>query len=292
MFVLNSKDRVLKTIRHQQTDRIPRGELLVEASFLDRLYPYLKHASYIEKMKHLAIDTNLDLITIQININTPDDGLLELGKWAAETPYFIMALIDGLFWKPEDSVSFESFILGLEKDKNGILDLLRIKTQRIKTLIQRSIDKGADGIIIGDDLAYDGGPFISPDNLKKFIFPGLQEMAKIITRNGKTAFLHSCGNLTQIIDLILSAGFIGVHGLSTFSGNDPLAIRKQTRNRLAFMGIFEVDRLIPKEIETMKKELIAPLSKNGGYILGSAGGLSVYTPLDSFRALYDLKFEI
>ena len=55
------------------------------------------------------------------------------------------------------------------------------------------------------------------------------------------------------------------------------------------MWVFEVDRLTPEEIGTMKKELIEPLSKNGGYILGSAGGLSINTPLDAFRAMYDLN---
>jgi len=284
--MLTSKDRVLTAVRYQSTDRIPRGELLVEEAFLDRLYPDMADASYTEKMKRLVLDNCFDLVTVRVDSEATDGGLGELSKWAAETPCFVMALVDGLFWKPEDPVSFEKFMLGIGKGEGQICDLIRIKKNRAVSLVKRCLDEGADGVIIGDDLAYDGGPFISPVDLEKRIFPGLRKIVDIITMRNRLAFLHSCGNLTRIVDLILSAGFNGLHGLSTFSGNDPLVIRQHTFKRLAFMGIFEVDRLKPHEIEEMKREILGPLSEAGGYILGSAGGLSIQTPLDSFRALY------
>jgi hypothetical protein len=88
------------------------------------------------------------------------------------------------------------------------------------------------------------------------------------------------------MDLILNAGFIGLQGLSTFAGNDPLDMKCLVRGWIALMGIFEADRLKPEEIASMKSKLLQPLSEGGGYILGSAGGLSGHTPLESFRALY------
>ena len=55
------------------------------------------------------------------------------------------------------------------------------------------------------------------------------------------------------------------------------------------MGIFEVDRLQPRQLEAMKEKTIHTLADGGGYILGSAEGLSMNTPIDSFRALYSLR---
>ena len=40
------------------------------------------------------------------------------------------------------------------------------------------------------------------------------------------------------------------------------------------------------KIQTMKEEILPSLTAEGGYILGSAAGLSFNTPLASFRALY------
>jgi hypothetical protein len=52
------------------------------------------------------------------------------------------------------------------------------------------------------------------------------------------------------------------------------------------MGIFELDSMQPRDIKAMKEEILPSFAAGGGYILGSAAGLSENTPLDSFRALY------
>lgn len=286
---LAPRERVLMAIRHQETDRLPRGELLVEEAFLDRLYPETAKGPFTEKMQNLVEEVGLDLVTVRvIDGKEGSEGLQELGKWAIETPYFVMALVDGLFWKPDDPLSFEEFILGICQGEGRIRELIQIKKERALKLIQRCLDQGAHGIMIGDDLAYNRGPFVSPEDLCKWIFPGLQEMAEAIKTETGLAFLHSCGNLTGILDLILSSGFHGLHGLAPSAGNEPLAIRQRTQKRLTLMGIFEVDRLRPIQLEAMKEEIIRTLAAGGGYILGSAEGLSVNTPLDSFRALYSL----
>lgn len=277
-------------IRHQETDRLPRGELLVEEAFLDCLYPERTDHPFTEKLRLLVEEVGLDLVTVRIrNGERAEEGLRELKKWAIETPYFAMALVDGLFWKSEDPVSFEEFILGLCRAEGRILELIQIKKKRALQLIQRGLDEGALGFIIGDDLAHNRGCFVSPEHLHRWFFPGLQEMVEAIKKGSGVAFLHSCGNLTGIIDLILSLGFDGLHGLAPSAGNEPLAIRQKTRKRLALMGICEVDCLKPRQIEAMKEKIILPLAAGGGYILGSAEGLSANTPLDSFRALYSVR---
>ena len=290
MGTVTPQERILMAIRHQETDCLPRGELLVEEAFLDRLYPERADDPFTEKLRLLIEEVGLDLVTVRIrNGERAEKGLRELKKWAIETPYFAMALVDGLFWKSEDPVSFEEFVLGVCRAEGRILELIQIKKKRALELIQRCLDEGALGFIIGDDLAYNRGSFVSPEHLRRWFFPGLQEMLEAIKKANAAAFLHSCGNLTGIIDLIVSLGFDGLHGLAPSAGNDPLAIRQNTRKRLALMGICEVDRLKPRQIEAMKEEIIRPLAAGGGYILGSAEGLSVNTPIDSFRALYSVS---
>lgn len=283
---LTPKERVLATLCHQQTDRYPRGELLVEEAFLDRLYPEKWKTPYDEKLRHFIEEMDIDLVTVPLDVENCDVGLRKLGKWANETTRFIMALVDGLFWRQEDPLTFEKFILGIFKGEDDVLELIRQKEKRCQNLIQRCLERGAHGVIIGDDLAYNRGPFLSPDDLAKWIFPGLREMVKIIKKGNGVAFLHSCGNLTGILDQILTAGFDGVHGLAPSAGNDPLTLKHMTQKRLALMGIFEVDRLRPQDIDAMKEEILGPLIDGGGYIFGSSEGLSINTPIDSFRALY------
>jgi uroporphyrinogen decarboxylase len=286
MKTMSPKERVLTAIRHQETDRLPRGELLVEEAFLDRLCPDKTDFPYREKMMHFAKAFDLDLVTIAVGGKNERSGLEEVSRWVDETPYFVLALVDGLFWKQEDPLSFQELILGIARGEGRVRDLFHSKKGRAITLIQRCLDKGAHGVIIGDDLAYDQGPFISPEDLGQWVFLGLQEMVKVIKEGNGIAFLHSCGNLTRIVDQIISAGFDGLHGLAPTSGNDPLSIREKAHRRMAVMGIFDLDSMSPGEIQAVKQELLPSLSAGGGYILGSAAGLSENTPLDSFGALY------
>jgi uroporphyrinogen decarboxylase len=229
----------------------------------------------------------IDLVTVSIGSKDIEKGIDELNYWASETSYFVMALIDGLFWTQQDPVSFEEFIMGISGDNSQVLELIQLKKNRALELIDISIDNGANGIIIGDDVAYNMGPYVSPKNLERLIFPGHQEMAELIKGKGATAFLHSCGNLSTLMNMILSLGFDGLHGLSPSAGNDPVVIKNEARNTLTLMGVFEPDVLNPLEMKGMKDDLLPILSEEGGYILGSSAGLSVNTPIDSFRALYD-----
>ena len=231
----------------------------------------------------------MDLITVSIGEGQEDEALTALGRWVKETPYFVMALVDGLFWRPEDPLAFGDFVLGICRDEHGIQELIKRKKKKALHRIKGCLDQGADGLMIGDDLAYDRGPFISPKDLSKSIFPGLQEMVEAIHAADNVAFLHSCGNIGSLLDMILSCGFDGLHGLAPVAGNDPLRIHQMTKGRLALMGICDLDGMEPEGIKTLMEDVIRPLAADGGYILGSTAGLSSNTPMQSFRALYDLK---
>jgi uroporphyrinogen decarboxylase len=282
----NPKERVWTALQHGTPDPLPRGEILVEEAFLDRIYPEMVRAPYGEKMAALAEAKGLDVVTVRLDGKVGELGLRDLNQWVRNTSYFIMALVDGLFWKPEDPVPFDRFVVGMVQGERGVLELIRKKMSSTLDLIRQCLDRGADGIIIGDDLAWDRGPFASPKDLQDTLGPGFRELTAAVRREKKAVFLHSCGNLTRMVDLIQSWGFHGLHGLATTAGNDPLAIRRATRHRLVLMGAFDLDGLQWQQIKAMKEEIMKPLAQEGGYILGSAAGLSSNTPIEGFRALY------
>ena len=280
---MTPRERIMMSIHHKEPDRTPRGELVVEEAFLDRFYPGKAGAPYIEKMKTFVGEFGIDLITVQVD---DDEDIKDLGRWTVETPHFIMALVDGIFWHSKDPISFQEFMLGIISADERVQTLINNKKRTALQLIQKCLDQGAHGIMIGDDIAYDRGSFVSPDDLRRWFLPGHQELVAAIKSRSGVAFLHSCGNLTGIMDLILSSGFDGLHSLAPSSGNDPLTLRQLTKGRLTLMGICEVDRLNPHEIKAIRERIVPQLAAGGGYILGSAEGLSMNTPVDSVRALY------
>lgn len=276
-------------VSHEKTDRVPRGEFYVEDAFLNRFLPQYAKASYGEKLRLFLEELCLDLVTIPVDDQETKGGLREIGKWASQTDYFVMALVDGLFWRPKDDLPFEEFLVRIFKRDPGIREVIRMKKERVKKLVKQCLSQGADGCMIGDDLAFNGGPFLPPKELRSTFLPELQEIAEAVRDNGGIAFLHSCGNLTELISAISDAGFSGLHGLAPSAGNDLLSIRQQTKGKLCLMGVFQVDCLDSSELEASKKKILPLLDSGGGYVLGSSEGLSKNTPLNSVRTLYELQ---
>lgn len=286
---LTPRERVYTAINHEKPDRIPRGEFYVEEAFLNRFLPRYAKASYVEKLRLLIEELRIDLVTIRVDDQDEEEGLREIEKWASETNYFVMALVDGLFWRPKDELPFEEFLVRIFTGDPGIRQMIRMKKKKVKKLVMRCLSQGADGCMIGDDLAFNGGPFLPPKELRKTFFPELQEIAEAVRDNRGIAFLHSCGNLAELISPIIDLGFNGLHGLSPSAGNDLLSVRKQTRGKLCLMGVFQVDCLDSRELEASKETILPLLDSGGGYILGSSEGLSKNTPLNSVRTLYGLE---
>lgn len=177
---LISKERVELTVAHRETDRFPRGELLIEEAFLNGIFPQMVKAPWREKMVVFTQQAGLDLVTIPCHPQKGERWIRELSWWAKESDLFVMALIDGLFWHPGDPLSFQKFILGIAYHDEETDALIRRKKKNAMDLARRCIDTGAHGCIIGDDLAYDKRLFVSIEALEKSIFPGLGEIAETI----------------------------------------------------------------------------------------------------------------
>ena len=135
---LTSKERVELTVAHKETDRYPRGELLIEEAFLNRIYPQMTKAPWREKMVVFSQQAGLDLVTIPCHPQKGEGWIRELNWWAEESDLFVMALIDGLFWHPEDPLSFQEFILGLAYHDEETYVLIRRKKESTMGLVRRS----------------------------------------------------------------------------------------------------------------------------------------------------------
>lgn len=280
------RKRVRRALEHRDVDRVPRGELLVEEEFLDLLYPERAGAPWREKMFRLAEEAQLDLIVIRFPPRAGAAELAELEWWAAKTDRFVVALLDGLFWQPTDLLDLPEFLVGLKGENESFRSLIESKTARALRQIEICIGHGAHGCLIGDDIAHNGGPFASPADLEEWIFPGLGELAEAAHGHGSVALFHSCGNLSSLLDRLMSLGFDGFHGMSACAGNDLSAALERTRGRMALLGGVDVDAWTPEAIRSFCETALGGRSRAGGYVLGSSSGLSANTPLESFFALY------
>jgi len=143
---------------------------------------------------------------------------------------------------------------------------------------------------MGDDLGFKQGTFVSPEILRKYVFPWQKKCADLAHRRGLPFILHSCGNLKNIMkDLI---NYVGIDAKHSFQDEiEPVWEAKiKYGNNIAILGGVDVDKLarFPEDsLRTYVKKILKSCASGGGYALGSGNTITNYIPLKNYIAMLD-----
>ncbi len=97
-----------------------------------------------------------------------------------------------------------------------------------------------DGAFIYEDLGYNKGLFCSPRMLNELIMPYYRELFAYFHNRGMPVILHSCGNVTDAVPLMIEAGIDCLQPMEAKAGCDVLALARQYGDKIAFMGNLDV----------------------------------------------------
>ncbi len=194
-------------------------------------------------------------------------------SWKENSNLYVFALIDGIFQTLSSLLEFNEFLIATIKHK----DKLKFSAERIasfvKQIIEEAIDSGADGIIIGEDIAFDEGTFISPESLKEIFFPVLKN---VISEVKVPVVFHSDGNLNPILDSIVDLKISGIQSLQSSSGMKLDKLKKQYGKEITLIGNMDLDDLqkTPEEkIHDLVKNIILQGAPGGRYMFSSSSGI-------------------
>ena len=125
----------------------------------------------------------------------------------------IVGMISGMFEPVCWLMGYRNLALALYDQPDlvqSVIDRLReIYIPLASSLVQ--MDR-VMGLWMGDDMGFRSSTLISPDHLRRYIFPYQKEIAAIAHEQGKPFLLHSCGNLEAVMeDLIEEVGIDARH---------------------------------------------------------------------------------
>jgi len=141
-----------------------------------------------------------------------------------------------------------------------------------------------------DDMGFRSGTLISPDDLREFVLPGHKRLAQLAHDAGRPYLLHSCGNITAIMDDLIDE--VGIDARHSFEDTiEPVAEAKaRYGDRIALLGGIDMDLLCRADEPTIRarvRETLEACMPGGGYCLGSGNSIANYVPVDSFIAMLD-----
>ena len=148
-------------------------------------------------------------------------------------------------------------------------------------------------LAMGEDMGFKTGTMLSPDIYRELVFPWHKKLVETVHLYGKPIILHSCGNLFEIMEDIISCGWDGKH---SFEDNiKPIwEVKKEYGDRITLLGGFDMDKLCrmnKDEVISHTKFLIKKCSKNGGWALGTGNSVASYINIDNFFTMLEQGYN-
>lgn len=197
-------------------------------------------------------------------------GLLEWGMWLMGAEHFCLTLYD---------------------DPDLVRDLLgRVLDQQVAVASVVASHPDVFMVAIGDDMGFKTQTFLPPAALREFIFPGLKRIADAVHAQGKPFVLHSCGNLTLVMDDLIDD--VGIQAKHSFEDviMPVTEVKSRWGDRVALLGGVDVDilcRATEKELRRYVRNIVETCGVGGGFALGSGNSIANYIPPQSLRVMLD-----
>ena len=221
-----------------------------------------------------------------------DFGSLEyLATHLPEGMGFITAHGGGPFEWLSWIMSYEGLALTLHDD----LALVRAVAERIGGLMEqfyRHLLELPNVIALwpGDDMGFRTGTLISPDHLRELTLPWHRRFAAMAHQRGVLYFLHSCGDLGEIMeDLVRDVGIDAKHSFEDAILPVTAAYARYA-DRIALLGGVDVDMLARADegrLRAYVRGILEQCAPGGRFALGSGNSIPSYIPLDSYLVMLD-----
>jgi len=294
---LSPRDIVQQTLAGIPPRRLPIGELIIDDELVRELVgldpdeeaPLPAKKALLERWGH-------DLISVPFShgwgaTTHPDplDSLARVTYWAKHSDLFVFALIDGPFSMAVRAWSWEEALTRFSSVDAELEAFLADAVIDMGDMFRNLADLGANGVIIGDDIAYRRAPYINPRHLRQSYFPFLTLMAATAQDMGLAVVFHSDGNLWPVWNDILRAGVDCVQSLDAYSSMSLALARQRSDADFCLWGNLDLGWLMrlpePAEIEEQLHTMLEPV-RGTPFIFGTSSGLSAGLNLPSLDAVY------
>jgi len=276
-------DTVSKVLRHNPVDFLPKGELFISRGFLDHFFSNSKEA-YVLQIQTAVESLGLSLVGVDFSSPWSQSFLWD-GQYKNFEKYFSVGCISGPVAGSIETHGFLNVFLNMKKNPSLFSDMATTLLKEVEKKVKAARNNGFSAVAVTDDIAGNKGLLFSLNDFMEMIWPIYKQMAEIIKGSALYAFFHSDGDITEIIQSLIEAGYDCIHPIDTQAGLNLYTLKKKFGRQITFMGHLDLlawdeDR-IAQEICRAENEF-----KYGGLILGSAGGLSMETVENKLGVLY------
>lgn len=230
--------------------------------------------------------------------DTVDYGVLDdVGSMLPQGMKFIVHGPSGVLENVTFLLGFERLCYMMIDDEALVSDVFEAVGSRLLRYYQKVANHPLVGAIIGnDDWGFKSQPMLMPEQMRRYVLPWHKQIVATAHAAGKPAILHSCGNLSLLMDDIIDD--LKYDAKHSFEDTiQPIEeAYKQYGDRVALVGGIDLDflcRSTPEAIRSRAENMLAMTAPHGHYALGSGNSIPEYVPWNNYfamiRAATDLR---
>jgi uroporphyrinogen decarboxylase len=273
---------VLKTLSHEEPDRVPRTVWLDGGEIMDRVVE--RFGSYEAFLDELNTD--------QFQAFPGPPGLVDWEAWAegdagaarrsglSQGAMGIDEALEVPFTDPRTPSIYEPIKRAIELHKNqkgraiwvqtpgcfetanGIIGMenqlmeMALQPEKMQALYRRQVEwskvyieeclaLGVDVIHISDDLGENGRMLFSPAVFRNVVAPVMAEEAAFVRERSPHLSLHSCGYFDDVVGDLVEMGFTCIHPFQESAGMDIPSIKERYGDQITIYGGLDVRHTLP-----------------------------------------------
>ena len=187
---------------------------------------------------------------------------------------------------------FEDFMVDCLRNPDFVLELLRRIARVEFKRAERGVKAGARCAMVFGDFADQRSLMISPESFRKTLKPVLTDLVERLKaiNNDVLVFLHSDGNLIEVLADLIDCGFDAVHPIQP-ECMDMREVKKRYGKRLTLFGGVSVQTELPyadvPAIRRIVRDRIDSLGRDGGFMLAPSNTILPDVPDDRVFAMYE-----
>jgi len=259
----------------------------------------------VRKNPHFYRDYDYPLATTADvdNLRLPDPrekarykGFDEDIAFFREAGYATGANLNGFFSGPHYfCIDYQEFLMSLLIDPDNSKRLIDLVGEWNIAAAEEVLARGAECIVLCDDLGSSDNLLISPELYEAWILPWHTKLCDLAHEHGAYVHLHSHGNINKILPLVLSAGVDMLDPFDIYESMDLVAfLSEYGEGRTVPVGglhkfFFEWERDKQNEYLT---GLFARANKAGRWMFMDTGGIPEGTSKETFDFLINRLDEL
>ncbi|MBO5648328.1 MAG: hypothetical protein J6S76_00265 [Clostridia bacterium] len=273
-------------------------------TFEERADGFCWHLPKIDRSGTASYDSNAalpdwkDLPAFLENLpNTDAPGIFDDAKRIAEQAHaegkYVLihhwSLMYELIWNFR---GMENLLIDYYENPDEVHALHRAVADTEMKLLKRVFEEvKPDGYMISDDLGTQNSLMMSPATFREFIKPYYVEIWGFCREHDVDTWLHTCGNITGIIEDLIECGLSVLHPLQKGT-MDWDEVAAKWKGRIAFFVGMDVQKTLysgtPEEVRNEVRLIRDTFdTPAGGLIYAAGNGIVGGTPLENIEAFLD-----